>query len=101
MLGDSSTIPGTEKLTVLCKAHLHTHKKTNDLEVPIQNPLVLLKEAPYCHRSPLDGQSVQWECSYIYSCCTSFSLEESMKRRHSEGLYGKPKDVNKPGMFMQ
>ena len=31
MLGYSSTIPDTEKTTVLCEAHLHTHKKTNDL----------------------------------------------------------------------
>ena len=34
MLGYSLTIPETEKTTVLCEARLHTHKKTNDLEVP-------------------------------------------------------------------
>ena len=28
-------------------------------------------------------------------------LEESMKRRQSDGLCGKPRDVNKPGMFVQ
>ena len=28
-------------------------------------------------------------------------LEESMKARQSEGLCGKPRDVNKPGMFVQ
>ena len=31
MLGYSSTIPETEKTTVLCEARLHTHKKTNEL----------------------------------------------------------------------
>ena len=31
MLGYSSTIPETEKITVLWEARLHTHKKTNDL----------------------------------------------------------------------
>ena len=31
MLGYSSTIPETEKTTVLWEAHLHTHKKTNNL----------------------------------------------------------------------
>ena len=31
MLGYSSTIPDTEKTTVLSEARLHTHKKTNDL----------------------------------------------------------------------
>ena len=41
MLGYSSTLPETEKTTALCKAHLNTHKKTNDLEVPTQTPLVL------------------------------------------------------------
>ena len=71
MLGYSLTIPETEKTTVFCEARLHTHKKTNDLEVPTQTPLVLavLKEAPYCHRTPLDGQNVQWECWDICSRC--------------------------------
>ena len=40
-LGYSLTILETEKTTVLCEARLHTHKKTNDLEVPTQTPLVL------------------------------------------------------------
>ena len=31
MLGYSSTIPETEKTTVLCEARLHTHEKTNEL----------------------------------------------------------------------
>ena len=31
MLVYSSTIPETEKTTVLCEARLHTHKKINDL----------------------------------------------------------------------
>ena len=42
MLGYSSTIPETEKTTVLYEAHLHTHKKTNDLEALTQTPLVLV-----------------------------------------------------------
>ena len=46
--------------------------------------------------------SVQWECLDIYSrCAEEHPWEEFMKRRQSEGLCGKPKDVNKPGMFVQ
>ena len=41
MLEYSSTIPETEKAAVLCEACLHTHKKTNDLEVSTQTPLEL------------------------------------------------------------
>ena len=41
MLGYSSTIPETEKTTVICEARLHTDKKTNDFEVPTQTSLVL------------------------------------------------------------
>ena len=39
---------------------------------------------PLCRRTPLKHR-----------------LEESMKRRQSEGLCGKPRDVNKPDMFVQ
>ena len=42
---------------------------------------------------------------YVFQLCRRtplrLRLEESMKRRQSEGLYGKPRDVNKPGMFVQ
>ena len=41
---------------------------------------------------------------YLFPLCRTplrLRLEESMKRRQSEGLCGKPRDVNKPGMFMQ
>ena len=42
---------------------------------------------------------------YLFPLCRRTSLrlrlEESMKRRLSEGLCGKPRGVNKPGMFVQ
>ena len=42
---------------------------------------------------------------YLFPLCRRtplrLRLEESMKRRHSEGLCGKPRDVNKPGIFVQ
>ena len=41
MLEYRSTISETEKTTVLFEACLQTHKKTNDLKVPTQTPLVL------------------------------------------------------------
>ena len=42
---------------------------------------------------------------YLFPLCRRtplrLRLEESMKRRQSEGLCGKLRDVNKPGMFVQ
>ena len=42
---------------------------------------------------------------YLFPLCRRTPLRlrlgESMKRRKSEGLCGKPRDVNKPGMFVQ
>ena len=42
---------------------------------------------------------------YLFPLCRRtplrLHLKESMKRRQSEGLCGKPRDVNKPGMLVQ
>ena len=42
---------------------------------------------------------------YLFPLCrrtpSRLRLEESLKTRQSEGLCGKPRDVNKPGMFVQ
>ena len=42
---------------------------------------------------------------YLFPLCRRtllrLRLEESMKRRQSGGLCGKPRDVNNPGMFVQ
>ena len=61
--------------------------------------------------SILPYDSFRWtECAmgmlgYLFPLCRrtplSLRLEESMKRRQSEGLCCKPRDVNKPGMFVQ
>ena len=39
--------------------------------------------------------------SIVQKHSLKFCLEESMKRRQSGGLCDKPREVNKPGMFLQ